>query len=160
MKNRTRVVAVALAILVVAAGPAGAQGDPVWPCAVTVSIAPGPMHDLAVGALGELNAVSATDFVLVDFGGTVDVQWRRPEGARGTTTTWATATRKVKAIVEVDPSTAESWRKYVILHEFGHVGGLRHSQNPDAVMGPHGPVAWTAYGEEDEARLSAVRCHG
>lgn len=54
-----RTVSLIVALVTLWATPAAASPSPLWPCEVTVSIAPGPFHNAAVGAVGQLD--DATD---------------------------------------------------------------------------------------------------
>ena len=48
------------------------------------------------------------------------------------------STQVIGFVIRIDPDYGKHWN--VLLHEFGHVNGLDHSNIPDSIMGAHGDI--------------------
>lgn len=96
-------------------------------------------------AISTAESVAAGVWGFAACSGKVEIAWRVRPRSVNAVSSWANPIsaygypqRNFRCRVEFNPSTAWTWAKFctVLVHEFGHLTGHRHSADPHDVMAP------------------------
>lgn len=183
MAHGTRVVVIALAMLLGAAGQADAAEVPLWRCADRMPVylhAPsGEVLRNVDAALARLSTATGRRWFVAGITShdpsseRRDASWpariitstnNLAKDWRGLTVRWATSTEIVAADVIVNGHRAigDAEVLRVLLHELAHVAGVtEHSSDPHSPLySGSARLPASKYTAEDAARLRDVRCRG
>lgn len=99
----------------------------------------------SAGAVSTAEAVAAAEWGMEACSGDVEITWRARSRHVNAVSSWANPhtaygepERNFACRVEFNPRTTWTWAKFctVLVHEFGHLTGHRHSPDPNDVMAP------------------------